>query len=42
MKINLELEFGFQLDQQYCGASTKKFKATLNKMAMTNDRVGLG
>ena len=36
------LEFWFHLDHQYCGASTKKFIATLNKMAMSNDRVGLG
>ena len=35
------LEFWYHLDNQYFGASTKKFIATLNRMAMNDLRVTL-
>jgi hypothetical protein len=33
------LEFWYHLDNQYCGASIKKFIATLNRMAVNDQRV---
>ena len=35
------LEFWYHLDNHYCGVSTKKFIATLNRMAMNDLRVTL-
>ena len=35
------LAFWYNLDHQYCGASTKKLVATLNKMAMNDEKVNL-